>query len=67
MRVVKGKTGCWCSNCDNKEAEYTITSNNGTNFKLYWACGNSDSEIGFCEDCTKELFRQFACALNMTE
>lgn len=63
MKVIKGKTGCICHNCDNAESEFTI-SNNGS-FKVYFANSNEDCEIAFCEDCARELFRQLGHALNM--
>lgn len=63
MRVTKGRTGCLCHNCDSCESEYTIASRNGQSFKVFWACGELDCEIAFCEDCARELFSQFAAAL----
>lgn len=62
MTVIKKKTGCFCSNCDNREAEYVI-SNNGT-FKLFWANGEMDCEIAFCEECARELNRQLTDSLS---
>lgn len=63
MKVIKRKTGCYCSNCDQREALYEL-SNNGS-FKLSWAKGAEDCEIAFCEDCAKELFKQLADALGV--
>ena len=63
MKVIKRKTNCYCHNCDNRESEYII-SNDGS-FKTFWAKGECDSEIAFCEECAKELFRQLADALNV--
>lgn len=63
MQVIKGKTGCWCHNCDNAESEYMI-ENNGS-FKVFWASGREDTDIAFCEDCARELFKQLANALEV--
>ena len=64
MKITKKRTGCYCSNCDMEEGLYTITSETGTSFKLNWACGKTDSEITFCQDCAEKLFRQLAIALS---
>lgn len=62
MKIVKRKTGCWCSNCDMHESEYTIHSPEGNHFKLHW---EDKGEIAFCEDCARKLFKQLAEALEV--
>lgn len=63
MKVVKGKTGCFCHNCDKKESVFTISKNGF--FKVSFANSKEDCEIAFCEDCAKELFKQLGNVLNM--
>lgn len=61
MRIVKGKTGCLCHNCDNRESEYMIE--NYGSFKVFWAREVCDCEIAFCDSCAKSLLEQLAEAL----
>ena len=67
MKVIRSKTGCLCHNCDKRESEYTIKSERGHAFKVFWADGPEDCEISFCEDCAKELFKMLFCALTGME
>ena len=62
MEVIKKKTGCYCHNCDHNESEYII-SNDGS-FIVFWATGEQDCEIAFCESCAKELFEKLGNALS---
>lgn len=63
MEIVKKKTGCFCHNCDRRESKYTITSESGTQFKVFWARGKENCEISFCEDCARLLLDELTKAL----
>ena len=62
MKVIKRNTGCYCHNCDSRESEYVI-SNEGS-FKVFWAKGDMDCEIAFCECCARELLSGLKIVLN---
>lgn len=63
MTVIKKKTGCFCHNCDRKESEYIISSESGTQFKVFWARNKEDCEIAFCEDCARILLNELSNVL----
>lgn len=56
MKVIRTKVRNFCSNCDWNEQEYIITNNES--FKLFWAYGETDTEIGFCRKCAEDLYEQ---------
>lgn len=63
MKIIKQKTGCYCHNCDYRESEYVISCDGS--FKLFWANGENDCEIAFCENCARELYEQLGNALSI--
>lgn len=65
MKVIKGKTGCLCHNCDREESEYMISNKGFGSFKVFWASGETDCEIAFCEKCARELFKQLSDVLQV--
>lgn len=65
MKVIKGKTGCLCHNCDRKESEYMISNEGFGSFKVFWAREEMDCEIAFCEDCARDLFKQLSNVLQV--
>lgn len=56
MKVRRVPPDNWCAACDEEMATVEISQDGS--FKLFWACGPGDREIGFCDRCFEELKRQ---------